>query len=117
MKVMKKKSKWRSFAEARKFVRSLKLKGRKEWEQYCRGELEAYPPKPKDIPKTPYEVYKGKGWTGTRDWLGSKWRPFAEARKFVRSLKLKRHKEWEQYCKGELEGCPPKPKDIPANPL
>ena len=119
MKVMKKKSKWRSFAEARKFVRSLKLKGRKEWEQYCKGELEGCPLKPKDIPASPQSVYKDKGWTSTRNWLmkkKSKWRSFAEARKFVRSLKLKRHKEWQQYCKGELEGCPPKPKDIPASP-
>ena len=112
-------SKWRPFAEARKFARSLKLSSWKEWLRYCRGELEAYPPKPKDILVSPQKVYKGKGWTGTRDWLGTKkvsCRPFAEARKFVRSLKLSSQKEWYRYCRGELEAYPPKPKDIPSTP-
>ena len=54
-----------------------------------------------------------------RDWLGYEeraYRPFTDAQSFVRSLKLSTHKEWVKYCKGELEGYPPKPKDIPASP-
>ncbi len=39
------------------------------------------------------------------------WRPFVEARKFVRKLKLKNAGEWEQYSKsGE------RPDDIPSSP-
>ena len=85
----------------------------------CAKGLEAYPPKPKDIPNTPRSVYKGKGWQGIGDWLGNErisCRPFAEARSFVRSLKLSSQKEWLRYCRGELEGCPSKPKDIPKAP-
>ena len=124
MKVMKKKSKWRPFAEARKFARSLKLSSQKEWYRYCRGKLKDYPPKPKDIPASPKNVYKDKGWQGTADWLGNGsipyqrkgHLPFAEARKFARSLKLSSQKEWLRYCRGELEAYPPKPKDIPVSP-
>ena len=38
------------------------------------------------------------------------------ARKFVRSLNLRSHAEWRQYCKGKLPELPPKPEDIPATP-
>ena len=45
-----------------------------------------------------------------------KFRPFKKARKFVRALGLKSHKEWRDYCMGELAGMAPKPEDIPAGP-
>ena len=112
------------FIEARKFARSLKLSSVKEWHQYYKGELKGYPPKPKNIPACPEDVYKGKEWQDYPDWLGngriSPQRvghlPFIEARKFARSLKLSSKKEWHQYCKGELKGYPPKPKNIPTWP-
>jgi predicted helicase len=44
------------------------------------------------------------------------WRPFEEARSFVRSLKLKGDSEWRQYCRGELVQSGTKPPDIPASP-
>ena len=43
-------------------------------------------------------------------------RSFQKARKFTRSLKLQREKEWRLYCKGELKGYAAKPSDIPTNP-
>jgi hypothetical protein len=44
---------YRPFKEAREFVRSLNLKGTKEWQEYCKsGE------KPDDIPSAPWETYK-----------------------------------------------------------
>ena len=109
----------RSFTDAQSFVRSLKLNTQKEWLCYCKGKLKGYPSKPKDIPASPQRVYKGKGWDGMRDWLGTKkitYRPFEEARSFARSLKLSSYEEWSKYCKGKLKGYPPKPKDIPASP-
>jgi hypothetical protein len=47
------KSKFRSFKDVRKFVRSLKLKNSKEWYDYCKSG-----DKPDDIPTTPWSVYK-----------------------------------------------------------
>ena len=43
------------------------------------------------------------------------WRPFEEARGFVRSLKLKNFTEWIEYCKFGKDGIP-KPNDIPDAP-
>ena len=43
---------YRSYQESREFVRSLNLKNRKEWKEYCKsGE------KPDDIPAKPWEIY------------------------------------------------------------
>ncbi len=61
---------YRSFKEARAFVHKLNLKGETEWRQYCKGELPGKPDKPDDIPAGPQRIYKNKGWTGMRDWLG-----------------------------------------------
>ena len=44
------------------------------------------------------------------------WRPFEEARGFVRSLKLKSRAEWDAYSKGQMPHLGRLPADIPANP-
>ncbi len=105
---------YRTFEDARTFARSLKLRSGTEWTTFTRsGKL------PDDIPATPHHVYKQKGWAGMGDWLGTGtiatqkrvYRPFDEARVFVRSLKLKNEAEWRNFTKsGKL------PADIPANP-
>lgn len=54
------------FEEAREFAQSLGLKRRSEWETYCKsGKRMA------GIPSEPRSVYKGKGWAGYGDWLGT----------------------------------------------
>lgn len=106
-------SKYRSYEDARKFVRSLKLKKDDEWRQYAKSGN-----KPKDIPADPRYFYKNE-WTGIGDWLGTdstayknqKWRSYSEAKKFVHSLNLSDRKEWDDYCKSGN-----KPKDIPVSP-
>ena len=106
----------RPFEDARKFAHSLKLKDQKQWGAFAKSSK-----KPDDIPATPYQVYKNKGWKGYGDWLGTGnigWREkheqirnFEDARKFVHSLKLKSMNEYRKYCKsGE------KPDDIPYAP-
>ena len=105
--------KWSSFTEARKYVRSLKLKSRKEWEKLAgAGKL------PDDIPRTPNSVYK-KEWKGVGDWLGTgnvtprqrKFRSYEDARKFARKLKLKGKFEWAEYVKQKKHSS-----DIPNDP-
>jgi hypothetical protein len=44
------------------------------------------------------------------------WRPFEEARAFVRGLNLKSKNEWEKFCKGQLPEKGTLPPDIPAIP-
>jgi len=102
--------KFRSFAEARKFVRSLNLKTQNDWENYCKsGDL------PIDMPVALQNVYKDSGWNGFPDFLGIHYtyvyRTFDEARSFARSLELKTQADWWDFCKSEKM-----PTDIPRNP-
>ena len=58
------------------------------------------------------------------DWLGTgtiatsarTYRPFAEARAWVRALGFQGLKDWQGYCAGRLQGQTPKPADIPSDP-
>ena len=43
---------YRSYQESKEFVRSLNLKNRKEWMEYCKSGN-----KPDDIPAKPWEIY------------------------------------------------------------
>ncbi|NGX31109.1 MAG: hypothetical protein K940chlam8_00469 [Chlamydiae bacterium] len=118
------KRKYRSFEDARKFVRTLGLKGRSEWRRYTKGLLKDLSPLPMDIPANPNQTYKDNEWKGFGDWLGTgfiasylrKYLPFEEAKNFVRKLGLKNQKEWGLYCQSKLIGYSPKPIDIPSNP-
>ncbi len=100
------------FEEAREFVRSLGLKGQREWKSYISSGQ-----KPDYIPSSPHITYKGKGWAGYGYWLGSerkrysKIKPFKEARKFARSLKIRNIEEWKEYSKSGQ-----RPDGIPSAP-
>jgi hypothetical protein len=104
---------YRSFEESRKFVRELKLKNYYKWMEYCKSGK-----KPDDIPTDPSRTYKNN-FKGNGDWLGTGtvapkdrvYRPFKEAREFVRSLGLKNYIEW-----GELVKSGNIPNDIPRAP-
>lgn len=109
------KKEFRSFEDAQKFTRVLKLKNNKEWRKYCSMGI-----KPKDIPSNPDSVYKDKGWKSWGDWLDTgtigprlrKHRSFTDARMFVHSLELRNQHDWSQFCKS----CK-KPNDIPQSPI
>jgi hypothetical protein len=60
---------WRSFHDARSFVRSLNLRTTTNWKAYRQGLLPGYDPKPNDIPANPDQMYRGKGWISYSDWL------------------------------------------------
>jgi len=89
-------SRWRPFEQAREFARSLGLSTSREWRQFVRS-----PERPPDIPANPDQAYAE--WASWRDWLSrdapTAWvsfRPFAEARDFVRALGFpkKRRAAW-----------------------
>ncbi len=108
------KKQFKSFEEARDYVRSLGLKSQKDWNSYCKSGQ-----KPADIPALPRDFYKDGVWKGYGDWLGTgtvayqdrEYRSFEEARDFARSLKLKGQRAWRSYCKSGQ-----KPDDIPSDP-
>ena len=95
---------FRSFEDARSFVRGLNLRSQKEWRDYCKGQLAEKGTKPADIPAVPARVYKDAGWDGFGDWLGTgnianflrQYRSFEDARNYARSLKLKSGIEWSR---------------------
>ena len=105
---------WRCFEDARKFIHSLKLKGRDEWLEYSRSGK-----KPQDIPTSPDKIYINSGWNGMGDWLGTGtiaprlrvYLPFNTAIIFVRSLNLKSWVEWIEYSQSGK-----KPENIPTSP-
>jgi superfamily II DNA or RNA helicase len=114
-----------SFEEAREFARSLRLRNRREWGQFCRGEISEKGKLPDDIPVDPLTTYFNEGWIGWSDWLGTgkerlsmrrQYRPFEEARAFARSLGFTSREEWTNFCKGEMPEKGQLPQDIPAFP-
>ena len=112
-KVANQNKQYRPFNQAREFVRKLGLKNQKEWQEYSKSRN-----KPAEIPAAPWSTYK-KEWKGYGDWLSTgrianqnkQYRPFNQAREFVRSLGLKSTIEWSEYCKSGN-----KPDDIPSTP-
>ena len=93
-----------SFSEAREFARSLGFKSTKEWQDWSKTKE-----KPSNIPATPDNVYRDKGWKGYRDFLGiagltnaqkqATWLPYKEARIIARDLELRSQKEWFELQK------------------
>jgi hypothetical protein len=106
--------KYRPYDEAKRFAISLGLKSIMEWKGYWQsGKC------PTDIPRFPQKEYRGKGWNGYGEWLGTgrksprgrTFRPFLDARRFVRLLGLKNRKEWHCWAKSDK-----RPLDIPYEP-
>ena len=98
---------FRSFNEARNFVHSLNLNSQKDWKGYVQGRSSNLPKLPIDIPTNPNRTYINTGWKSFGDWLGNNkianknlsFFNFNDAKKFVRNLKLKSAREWQQYSK------------------
>lgn len=72
---------YKSFKDAREIARSLKLKGRMEYQKYSKEKG-----LPEGIPSYPDHVYENKGWVDWGDWLGFNFKllPFPEAREVAR---------------------------------
>jgi formylglycine-generating enzyme required for sulfatase activity len=56
---------YRSFEDARAFVRKLGLKSGSEWKRYCKSGKRHV-----EIPSNPWRSYADAGWSGMADWLG-----------------------------------------------
>jgi len=103
---------WRSFEEARAYVREHKLASSTEWRAWVKTQR-----RPVDIPVSPDHIYpEFKNWG---DWLGTQrkpryageWRPFNQAREYVRNLALATSQDYRKWAKGSQ-----RPADIPATP-
>ncbi len=103
-----------AFKEARDFVHNLNLKNQREWRKYCKGEILDKGSRPSNIPVNPHHYYKYNGWKNMKNWLGTSYITFNEARRFAHKLKLYGKAEWILYCKGLLKN--EKPDNIPKTP-
>ena len=105
---------FRSFHEARKYVRKLNFSSQKDWRLWVKSKA-----RPLDIPSNPDKAYKNSGWISWGDWLGTgrtatklvKYTTFKKARKFSRKLGLRSSSEWREFCNSGR-----KPANIPAYP-
>jgi hypothetical protein len=102
---------FRPFQKARAFVHRLGLKSSAEWYVYRKSDK-----KPADIPTNPNIVYAQDGWSGMRDWLGTRMpsrrlATFQEGPRVQRRLELNppgafRHQSSERSCKsGRRSAC------------
>eukprot|EP00947_MAST-08B_sp_MAST-8B-sp1_P002647 g2647.t1 len=53
------------FASARALVHQRKMKSKREWEEWSKSGQ-----RPSNIPSSPEQVYRGKGWVSRMDWSG-----------------------------------------------
>ncbi|XRB05036.1 ubiquitin-like-specific protease 2A [Pycnococcus provasolii] len=106
---------YRSFEDARTYVRTLGLKSVKEWWAWSKSG-----DRPHDIPGDPYAKYASSGWLSYGDFLGfaegqgargSRFRTFEDARGYVHTLGLKSQQEWSAWSKSGA-----RPADIPSHP-
>jgi superfamily II DNA or RNA helicase len=112
--VATKKYVYRSFQEAREYVRLRDLKSRKEWETWRTSKH-----KPNDIPTMPERVYANSGWNGWGDWLGTGrvanqnkvFLAYDEARDFSRAIGFSNQEQWFIWAKSKE-----RPINIPAYP-
>ena len=82
------------------YARSLKLKCRAEWVEWCKSGA-----RPANVPSRPDVTYKHDGWQGYGHWLGTdavapkdhQFQPFYKALLYARSRKLKSNKEWREW--------------------
>ena len=111
---------WRSFNEARKYARNLKLKSRKEWIALTKDRaLTNLHRLPDDIPSEPGNVYEE--WIGWWDWLGTgnrrgKWLSFSSARTLSRKLGLTSEAQFIRWRRGLLKHQIKCPVDMPMHP-
>jgi len=102
-----------SYAEARNFIHSLKLKSFKEWQKYCKSGK-----KPENIPTAVHRIYKNEGWIDMIDWLGIerkrpivKYLNYEEAKNYINKQKITNVYSWKAYLKSNML-----PSNIPADP-
>jgi hypothetical protein len=113
---------WLSWADARRFAWTLGLRSQDHWIDWSSDALVAtHGSRPIDVPVSPQSVYP-HAWRGWGDFLGTgfvhakEFRPFEEARAFVRSLGLRDSDEWKEWARGGRPDLPGRPGDIPHSP-
>ena len=93
---------WVTYDVAEKFARSLKLNSIEEWRNYYKLKK-----LPKNIPKSPDQSYKNKGWISWGNFLGTgnvanqnrDYHLFENAKKVVKQIGITTQTVWRKYVK------------------
>ncbi len=112
-----------SYDKASTFVKALKIKTAKEFQDWASGKITLAKTRSENFPSNPHQVYAGRGWEGFGKFLGTgrqanmrrKFLPFEEARAFAQSLQLASFQEWRDFSSGKIMGIE-RPANIPSNP-
>lgn len=106
--VSNRKKTFTTYKEARAIVQRLKVESVGEWRKICKKGL-----KPKSIPSSPNEYYKGRGWISWKEFLCKDIMTFEEARQFARNLSLssKTFQGWREFA-----ATSERPKNLPFHP-
>ncbi len=107
-------SRFRTYEEAKRYVHTLGIKTRKEWNKYVKSGN-----KPDDIPNYPEDTYENKGWIDYGDFLGTNrksyryvtYRSYEDAKAYVQLLGFKTPLDWKKFAESG-----DKPNDIPSYP-
>jgi len=100
-----------SYIDAKEYLKPFNFSSKKNYIEWARNQ---------DILKIPIyanEFYENKVWKGWGDFLGTgntihpNWREFNAARKYVRTLGIKKTSEWNIWARSNK-----RPKDIPKDP-
>ena len=113
------------YDDAAQLARDAGIENNTAWRSFARDWNAAASPGEPLLPVTPETHYGGKGqWDSWGEFLGNgvvatalrTYRSFEAARAFVRSLRLRSNPQWRAYLRGEVDGLPPLPDDIPHAP-
>ena len=94
--------KFKTFSKSRQYVHKLGIQNQKEWLAFTKTKNF-----PDDLPTSPWEAYKNKGWTNLDDFLGHgritkssiKYKSFNDARFFAQTNKIKTASDWAKLLK------------------
>lgn len=94
-----------TYEQCKMFAKTLNIKTQKEWFKYWKDN-----DRPIDVPHTPQNYYKDKGWIDWYDFLGTEYLSFEEARNYLKSKNLKTSINYQKYWDKN------RPKNLPYNP-
>ena len=90
---------WLPINEAKKQVHKLGLKNIHEWTAHSKSKKRL-----KNIPTHPGKAYKGRGWIGMKDWLGTgldskNFPSYNELKKLIRKANIKSSSGYRNWCR------------------
>ncbi len=106
------------FYTARDFVRSNRIPDKGSWRDFLQQKSGLTGNYHMKLPVRPHLEYSQSGWKSWEDWLGTEiaYHDFKSTRNYIRSLKLRNKKDWNDFIHGHLTHKPKRTENIFAYP-